>query len=67
MIESKWIKARFDLRNPCDGGGCQAWIYRGDWYYRDGINFHLCEGCASGATLTQGGVVVEIGYPPKPV
>lgn len=65
-LEPKWIKARSDLWNPCDGGGCQRPILRGHWYYRAGQGFRLCEKCAAGSTWTEGGgVPVVIGHPPR--
>lgn len=52
----------------CDGGGCEKLTERGDWYWRDGPGFILCERCASGVevTTTLRGRRVTYVIPPPP-
>lgn len=49
----KWMQAKrptqYGMR--CDGAGCEKLTDRGDWYWRDGPGFALCERCASGVEV----------------
>lgn len=64
-VKLGWLKSRTGLRGPCDGGGCQAWVLKGEWYWREGEFFRLCKHCASGSTVTTNGHSRVIPPPPE--
>lgn len=63
--EPRWIYARRDLAEPCDGAGCQSFILRGDWYYRATNGFRFCARCATGMYWTTSGTTYAAGAPPR--
>ena len=52
----RWMKATSPLQigMRCEGGGCQHLMEHGDWYWRDGPGFALCERCAADMVVTTG-------------
>lgn len=52
----RWIKATRQAQTMCEAAGCQKFIDRGEWYWRDGPCFAMCEACATdGGTWTSTG------------
>jgi hypothetical protein len=66
----RWMQAKrptqYGMR--CEGGGCQRLTEPGDWYWREGPCFILCEWCASGTSCTacRGGQEISYEIPPPP-